>query len=288
MSSKNISIKFEFCKIILRIFVINFKTANLVQSLSALRTHLNTRHELNEAKKLTETLKLYFSEQHADIDAKRAELDRRQLELHKNESEFHQICLQHKHVTFESVYFDDSLILTHKNQRDLSKMLPFKDAKWKLMYRATLDGFSAKNFHEKCDGVKKTLTVIKSQQGFIFGGYTDEAWSSKYASVNDTNAFLFSLLNPSNSPIVIKCNHLENAIYCNPNNLSIFGGIYDFKEYQNDLFIADNSNLNANSYSNLGHSYTHHLFKYESPEAGTFFNGTKYFQTNEIEVFQRI
>ena len=47
---------------------------------------------------------------------------------------------------------------------------------WRLCYRASLDGASAKAFHSKCDN--KAPTVVLVQVGkFIFGGFTDNSWS---------------------------------------------------------------------------------------------------------------
>ena len=52
------------------------------------------------------------------------------------------------------------------------------DYKWKLIYRASEHEYSAKSFHEYCDDVKgPTLIVIKSSEGWIFGGYTTKSWS---------------------------------------------------------------------------------------------------------------
>ncbi len=51
------------------------------------------------------------------------------------------------------------------------------DYKWKLLYRASEHGYSAKSFHECCDDKGPTLIVIKSSGGWIFGGYTTQSWS---------------------------------------------------------------------------------------------------------------
>ena len=49
--------------------------------------------------------------------------------------------------------------------------------KWKLIYRASEHGYTAKSFHECCNNVKgPTLIVIKSSGGWIFGGYTTQSW----------------------------------------------------------------------------------------------------------------
>ena len=49
---------------------------------------------------------------------------------------------------------------------------------WKLAFRASDPGYSGRNFHSYCDNVKgPTLIVIKSDKGWIFGGYTTQSWS---------------------------------------------------------------------------------------------------------------
>ena len=50
------------------------------------------------------------------------------------------------------------------------------DYKWKLLYRASEHGYTAKSFHEYCDKKKPTLVIIKSSGGWIFGGYTTQSW----------------------------------------------------------------------------------------------------------------
>ena len=51
------------------------------------------------------------------------------------------------------------------------------DCKWKLIYRSSENGYTAKSFHECCDDKGPTLIVIKSSGGWIFGGYTTQSWS---------------------------------------------------------------------------------------------------------------
>jgi len=46
-----------------------------------------------------------------------------------------------------------------------------------MIYKATLDGFKAADFHRKCDNIGKTLTLIKTTKGYIFGGFTSESWA---------------------------------------------------------------------------------------------------------------
>ena len=49
---------------------------------------------------------------------------------------------------------------------------------WRLLFRASRDGFAALKFHSKFDNKGPTITVVKSGEN-IFGGFTEKAWTSK-------------------------------------------------------------------------------------------------------------
>ena len=54
------------------------------------------------------------------------------------------------------------------------------DYNWRLLYRASEHGYTAESFHECCDDVNgPTLVIIKSSEGWIFGGYTTQSWSGR-------------------------------------------------------------------------------------------------------------
>lgn len=46
-----------------------------------------------------------------------------------------------------------------------------------LIYRASKDGFNSKAFHNLCDGVEKTIVILRSDLNEIFGGYADGPWN---------------------------------------------------------------------------------------------------------------
>ena len=46
-----------------------------------------------------------------------------------------------------------------------------------LIYRASEHGYTAESFHQYCDDKGPTLVLIKSSEGWIFGGYTTQSWS---------------------------------------------------------------------------------------------------------------
>jgi hypothetical protein len=49
---------------------------------------------------------------------------------------------------------------------------------WQLCYRASRDGWYAKDFHSKCDNKIPTIVLVKVVD-YIFGGFTDTNWEQK-------------------------------------------------------------------------------------------------------------
>ena len=181
----------------------------------------------------------------------------------------------------------DSLALgTLKNKCDLLKLCAERQASGfqhrhshlTLLYRASRDGFAAKHFHAACDDAKRTLTIIRTKpsnggEGYIFGGYTEQTWKSNprhFVSKRDPKAFIFSLTNQSNRPLIMPSSS-HFAISCEPN---------DGPSFAEAITISENL-----CFSTLGLHYGKTLFKFNSPESRTFLAGKEYFEPAEIEVF---
>lgn len=157
------------------------------------------------------------------------------------------------------------------------------DFEWRLLYRASEDGFGSSKFHGKCDLKSNTLAIIKSTSGWIFGGYTDASWDQSNTYKVDSNAFLFSLTNRECQPVCL-------PIIPGKESLAIHGSAVSGVRFGGgaDLIIADNSHNNSNSFTNLGHTYKHPTYSHGSNEAKCFFAGTYNFQVAEIEIYQKI
>ena len=52
------------------------------------------------------------------------------------------------------------------------------NSNWALCWQASTHGWAGTTFHNKCDGKRHTITIIKKDQ-YVFGGYTDIPWSKK-------------------------------------------------------------------------------------------------------------
>ncbi len=56
-------------------------------------------------------------------------------------------------------------------------------------------------FHAKCENQGPTLTVIRTKQGYIFGGYAPDSWESgDMLWKANPNTFIFTLVNPNGIP----------------------------------------------------------------------------------------
>ena len=94
----------------------------------------------------------------------------------------------------------DSLIIEKKEDLELIsnrlkniEEFKNKNISYNLIYRATKDGGLPNDFHKKCDGIDKTITIIKTIKGAKFGGYISNKWDSNFGWVkDDENCFVFS------------------------------------------------------------------------------------------------
>ena len=138
---------------------------------------------------------------------------------------------------------------------------------YRLIFRASRNGYRAENFHENCDGKNNTIVFIQARNGRRFGGFTEAKWDKSNGYKSGEHGFLFSLDNKE-----IYYNKKNNYdIYCYSDKGPAFGGGHD-------LFIDDNCNKDNESYDNSDHSYNTGK-KYALA-------GTKYFYVEDYEVYQ--
>jgi hypothetical protein len=112
----------------------------------------------------------------------------------------------------------------------------------------------------------------------VFCGYSGECWVLKLLKPSDS--FKYSFVNKINKPIKIKWS--KNKKF---DSYSSFGPTFGSGH---DFYIANKSNTNTNSFSDLGLSYSHPEYAYGSNEARSFLAGSHKFKILEIEVFSKI
>ena len=153
--------------------------------------------------------------------------------------------------------------------RENDKSLNFN--KIRLLYRASRDGDSTKTCHKLCDNKQNVLIIIKSDIGYIFGGYSKIGFkTSKNFDVEiDNNSFLFS----------IDLKRIYPAIkdkYCINFVKETFGLCFTESLYFRDNFFS-NSNF-------FGNDIKKHFNDLEDKYKMN--GGKNFFKIKELEVFQ--
>ncbi|XP_038571406.1 interferon-induced protein 44-like isoform X2 [Micropterus salmoides] len=64
--------------------------------------------------------------------------------------------------------------------------------KLKLLYKASIHGFTGGAFHQRCDTRCPTVSVGYNTSGYVFGGYTKQPFNQSGQYVGDDQAFLFT------------------------------------------------------------------------------------------------
>jgi len=91
----------------------------------------------------------------------------------------------------------DSVLIETEEQLQLVKQWLGYDCTLKLIFRGSKNGFTGPKFHFLCDNKGPTLSVFKSDKGYIFGGFTSLKIHNP-PNINptfekDPEAFLFNL-----------------------------------------------------------------------------------------------
>ncbi|XP_049911844.1 interferon-induced protein 44-like isoform X3 [Epinephelus moara] len=64
--------------------------------------------------------------------------------------------------------------------------------KLRLLYKASIHGFTGAAFHQQCDQRGPTVSVGYNTSGYVFGGYTQQPFTQSGQFVRDDQAFLFT------------------------------------------------------------------------------------------------
>ena len=145
----------------------------------------------------------------------------------------------------------DSILISKDKDKSKSiiswikEKIKMKKIKHEKIFVMSLNGTSSQVFHNYCDNMGPTLTLVKTTKNKIFGGFTPLDWdSSGKSKVDSTNqTFIFSLNLMKKYDIIT---NEKPAIICNKNNGPAFGGI-DF-EIKTDMTKGRSF---ANQYANF-------------------------------------
>ena len=188
--------------------------------------------------------------------------------------------LENKKTSKKLKHDIDSKIIEKQNELDFiinelknKEQFNNNNISLKLIYRGTRDGHLSTDFHEKCDGFDKTITLIKTQKGIKFGGYITNGWGSSEDYIDDDeDCFTFSIsLRKIYYPKEGKFKYFFSRDY-GP-SFSVFG-------LEGNLF--EKSSLNIHTKEDANAFFTGFTSDYEIN------GGEKEFQVKELEVFQII
>ena len=139
--------------------------------------------------------------------------------------------------------FDSQIIVSKSQENQIISWLEEENRRSepKLLYRASRDGWERTSFHSRCDECKHTLVIVKTSEGYVFGGYNDQSWGGS-GDKSSSSSFLFSLkcysgLSPTK--MKVKSGQKKKAVYCSSDFGPCFGS--------SDIEIGGYSNMREGS-----------------------------------------
>ena len=147
-----------------------------------------------------------------------------------------------------------------------------KKIKYNLLYRATRDGDSSINFHNKVDNKKSLLSIIKTNKGMKFGYYIEKPYKKTGKWEKDNKSFIYSLN-------LKKIYNIKEDSYSFRDDPSDMVDLYNNQIRIYDNFLAKNESYTCTK-SNADVSFYGFEKDYELN------NGEQNFTVQEIETFQ--
>ena len=218
---------------------------------------LNFTVKLNKGGKGEEEVNLKLSKNSLSIgklvESLIAQMNEMKKEIKENKEEIKKINEKLDILLKEKAKADDidSKIIKKNEELNLisdriknTELLKNKKIKYKLLYRGTRDGMNPSSFHQKCNGIPQTVSIVQTTKGYKFGGYAEKTWENNNngAWIKDDKSFVFSI------DYMKIYNHIEGteAILHNNNyGPSFYWCIYlrtDFSNNEN--YICDKRSAN--------------------------------------------
>ena len=114
----------------------------------------------------------------------------------------------------------NSKIITYQHAELISKWIDRQEItdelkssyEFKLLYRGSRDGLTVDKFHEFCDNIPRTVTIVKvDDSNEILGGYKPIEWKSNGGYCKTKDSFIFSFNN--DEIILSRVMNENNAIF---------------------------------------------------------------------------
>jgi hypothetical protein len=151
---------------------------------------------------------------------------------------------------------------------------------WRLLYRASLFGFDAREFHQACGGVGKFVVVVQAENGRVAVGYNEYGFNSDNSVSQNLNGFIVSI--EEDGSCGARFDRTTGGIgIINPRFYGILNDPGQGPSFNRDLVVSNNCHENKRSFSILGDSYGSGD---EVSESALF--GEKFFRVCDYEVFK--
>ena len=192
-----------------------------------------------------------------EIKQNKEEIEKNKEEIKQNKEEIKRInkILEKLDILLKGI---DSKIIKKNEELNLisdriknTEILKNKKIKYKLLYRGTRDGMNASSFHQKCNSIPNTISIIQTTKGYKFGGYAEQTWEnhSDGSWIKDDKSFVFSI------DYMKIYNHVNgtHAIYRSNNNGPTFDScIYlrkDFSKNENETSGKNSANYHYSGFN---------------------------------------
>ena len=152
-----------------------------------------------------------------------------------------------------------------------TELLKNKKIKYKLLYRGTRDGMNASSFHQKCNSIPQTVSIVQTTKGYKFGGYAEKTWENHNGIwIKDDKSFVFSI---DHMKIYNHAQGTDAILHNNDFGPTFHCCIYLRKDFSNNQNYTCDKNTANQCFSGFNRDYELN-------------DGEQYFSLTEIEVFQ--
>eukprot|EP01122_Echinamoeba_exundans_P002923 TRINITY_DN1292_c0_g2_i11.p1 TRINITY_DN1292_c0_g2~~TRINITY_DN1292_c0_g2_i11.p1 ORF type:complete len:345 (+),score=55.99 TRINITY_DN1292_c0_g2_i11:718-1752(+) len=189
------------------------------KALAALRKYLSNLEEIQEC--LGPIEEMTFSRQ-----SRTSELEERVSSINQNIS----LLIQSGVARYPKKAFDGSTVLSPQHK---TKLVEWYGSGWKLLFKASKHGWTAKKFHKKCNGKGSTIVIVShTYNTYLIGGFAGASWGNQTGFINNNDCSLFTLSNPANfPPTKFACINPMSAMYNSPEHGPTFGSGNDLSVF---------------------------------------------------------
>ena len=155
------------------------------------------------------------------LNKKIEDLEKRMKELESKIGEGKNIVALNEEIDDDKIF--NSNIIKHKEEQIIKSWFNTKILSAELLFDTSTDGDSIEDFKKKCFGQNPTLILIKTDMGFLLGGYATTAWKEG-GPITDYNSFVFSF-NPDKKYNVTMTRYALFGSNTKENTLFQFGSV---------------------------------------------------------------